>query len=99
MDTYYDQAKEDLSPEIELHFATAKHAENATALLENPKLHHSKIAINKIVVEDKGRRLILKVSSSNTRPSEVINFVSDVANTLSTVQPLMREVTIPLMRK
>ncbi|MGB9841272.1 MAG: hypothetical protein ACPLKZ_00950 [Candidatus Bathyarchaeales archaeon] len=99
MDSYHDQAKEDLSPEIVLHFATAKHAEIAVGLLENQKLHNSKIAISKIVVEDKGRRLNLKVRSFNTRPSEVINFVSDVANTLSKAQPLIREVTIPLMRK
>lgn len=92
---HHSTLKSKASPQIELHFTTNEQAQKAVALLEKAQLDNSKIAIKDVSFEDRGRRVILNVSASSAKPSEIAAFVFNVAGIVSAARPLTREILIP----
>jgi len=82
-------------PQVEMQFATLEHARKAVALLAISRFDDSKVSISEMLFEDRGRRLILKFSSSGPLPSDLVSFVFDVVDVASAARPLTREINIP----
>jgi hypothetical protein len=92
-------SKSTSSPQVEMQFVTVEHAQRAVTLLADSKFDNQKVSISETLFEDRGRRLILKFDSSDARPSDLVSFVFDVVEVVSTARPLTREVSIPLVQK
>lgn len=86
-------------PQVEMRFVSIEHAKRAVALLDSSKLDNPKVSISEMIFEDRGRRLILKFSFCDARPSDLVSFVFDVVDTVSVARPLTREVSIPIVKK
>jgi hypothetical protein len=92
-------SKSTLQPQVEMQFVTTEHAQRAVALLDSSKFDNPKVSISETVLEDRGRRLILKFDSFDAHPSDLVSFVFDVVDAVSAARPLTREVSIPLVKK
>ncbi|MCW4007600.1 MAG: hypothetical protein NWF09_02755 [Candidatus Bathyarchaeota archaeon] len=92
---HHNALRDNMAPRMELHFTTSEQAQKAVALLEKAQLDNSQIAIRDVSFEDRGRRVILKVSASIAKPSEIAAFVFNIAGIVSAARPLTREILIP----
>jgi hypothetical protein len=98
LESQFIGSKGTLLPQVEMQFATLEHAQKAVSLLASSKFDNSKVSISEMLFEDRGRRLILKFSSSGALPSDLVSFVFDVVDVASAARPLTREINIPLVQ-
>lgn len=85
-------------PQVEIQFSTWKRAQRAATLLNIPKFTSFNVFISEILFEDYGRRLILKLDSSEALPSELVAFVFNVVDVASAECPLTKDINIPLVQ-